>query len=517
MPEPLAQTLPRMLEEFLAGTRRAVAVEQGLVLFDFATARYSVSAQHGKCLLHLWSEDANAVRRVLNAELKRDALILTVQRFGQPRPSKLEICATADRRSPSARRAARAAYEHVLERVLAREFLGWKLERLSASADLEHSFGPAHVRALLRRGTGAMAVVGVASGETQTTIDAAVATGMLWLDHCRQQLAERAYVEGLALIVPPGTSAQARQRLASLNRAAAKWRLFELDERDASLEELDCSDVGNIETRLVHCPDEDAARDRFAQSIARVRAVAPDTESIVLAGGEISFRIRGLEFARARMAPEERGFRLAEQLIFGIGAAQNVLNDESEPEFDALVRRLVEARRAGGEHTHPLYRVAPERWLESLLLRYVAALDSDLDPTHVYSQLPAIAASDRGVIDVLAATRTGRLAVIEIKAEENLHLPLQALDYWLRVRQHHERGEFQRLGYFRGRELSIQPPLLLLVAPALRIHPATEMLLRYFAPAIDWTFVAVDERWRKRENEPLRVVFRKHRARAVGV
>lgn len=89
------------------------------------------------------------------------------------------------------------------------------------------------------------------------------------------------------------------------------------------------------------------------------------------------------------------------------------------------------------------------------------------------------------MIDVLAATREHRLAVIELKADEDIHLPLQGLDYWARVSWHQQRGEFTKFGYFPGRELSAESPLLLLVAPALHIHPATDTLLRYLSPAID--------------------------------
>jgi hypothetical protein len=92
-----------------------------------------------------------------------------------------------------------------------------------------------------------------------------------------------------------------------------------------------------------------------------------------------------------------------------------------------------------------------------------------------------------------------------LKADEDIHLPMQGLDYWARVAWHHERGEFQRFGYFAGRELAGEHPLLLLVAPSLRIHPSTDILLRYFDPEIDWTVVGLDERWR----EDVRVVFRK--------
>ena len=147
-----------------------------------------------------------------------------------------------------------------------------------------------------------------------------------------------------------------------------------------------------------------------------------------------------------------------------------------------------------------------ERWLESLVVHDVSAIDERLDTRSTYSQLPAFSAADRAMIDVLAVTLEGHLAVLELKADEDIHLPLQGVDYWSRVDWHHRRGEFQRFGYFPGRELSPDPPLLLLVAPALHIHPATDTLLRYISPEIDWTLMGIDERWR----DGVRVIFRKH-------
>jgi len=57
-------------------------------------------------------------------------------------------------------------------------------------------------------------------------------------------------------------------------------------------------------------------------------------------------------------------------------------------------------------------------------------LQSDL----VYSQVPTLSSGDRGMLDLLAGDRIGRLCVIELKADEDLQLPMQALDYWIRVR-----------------------------------------------------------------------------------
>src|SRR5271169_6451029 len=240
-----AESLGRMLETFLADAPHAIAIENGEPLFDFATARYSVSGE-GKCVLHLWSDERNAVRRVLDAELKSRTLRLSVLRFGQSQPTVLEICADRDQRSPTALRAIRGRYRQVFERVLLRQFPVWKLDSLSTRADLEHSCSPVYTRGLLRMGPSAFAVLGVNADETQPSIDAALTFGILWMDRQREQLAGRAHVEGLKLFAPADCADVVRQRIAHLDRAAAKWHLHEFDECAETCSPLDCNDSGNI-------------------------------------------------------------------------------------------------------------------------------------------------------------------------------------------------------------------------------------------------------------------------------
>lgn len=499
-----AQALARTLEDFLAESRHAVVREAGAVIFDLESARYSLAADRGRCVLHLWSAERNTVRRVLDAEVKSDLMRLRVQRFGQARPAMLEICRSRDPRTPSARRGARLAYQQLLERLIPRDFPGLRLARLSSAADLERSFGPVYARGLLERGNSAFALLGVNSQEPQPSIDASLTFGVLWLELCRER-ARNSCVEGLILLVPAGSSEVVRERMAHLHRGAAKWRLFEVDERAETLAEMDAGDRGNIATRLVHCPDPAAARRRFADSIEQIQRLCPEAEMAVLSPGEISFRLHGLEFARARAAPQAGSFRPGEEIIFGIGAEETTLEEENREQFAAWVERLREARQPRPNRAEVLWRLCPERWLESLVIADVHALDARLDGSFVYSQVPAFSASDRGMIDVLASTQKGGLAVIELKADEDIHLPLQGLDYWARVRWHQQRGEFERFGYFAGSQLSQEPPLLLLVAPALHIHPTTDTLLRYLSPEIDCELLAIDEHWR----DQVRVIFRK--------
>jgi hypothetical protein len=51
--------------------------------------------------------------------------------------------------------------------------------------------------------------------------------------------------------------------------------------------------------------------------------------------------------------------------------------------------------------------------------------------------------------------------------------------------------------------------LLFLVAPALHVHPATDTVLRYLSPEINWELIGIDERWR----EGVKAVFRKRASR----
>ena len=273
------QNLASTLEGFLSGSSGALVREDGAVLFDLTEAKYSISGESNKCLIHFWSEERNLVRRVLDIESKGETLRVTVQKMGQSKPVRLEICRERDPRSASAKKSARAAYQRILERVLKKKFPDLSLMKLSHSVDLEHSFGPIYVRGLLKRGQSAFAVLGVNSQELQSSVDAALTFGILWLDACRAANAGRLVVEGLTLFVPPGSSALVRDRITHLNPEIAKWRRYEVDERSDELKQIEIDDHGNVKTRLVRCADDENVLRRFGGPIARVRSLMAEAES----------------------------------------------------------------------------------------------------------------------------------------------------------------------------------------------------------------------------------------------
>ncbi len=595
-----------VIAEYVERHAECAVLEDGRVIFDLRTAKHSITTEHGRCMVQMWSEERNMVRRVVSASERNGVLRLATQRFGQAQTKLLELVADRQRRTPTTRESARERYVTVLERVLGRTFEEWKPEGFRTTMDLERSFGPAYARGSLVKGNQAWAVVGVNENESVATMEGLLTVGVLWLDACREQGGGRRLYRGLRLIAPRGTATLTLSRLAWMNEDAAQWELWELDQRSEEMEQRDAADQGNLRTRLVHHPDAAAAAERFAAATAKVMALVPAGEETrveqrLRSTAELAFLLHGMEFARARVAIVANSFVQRVEITVGGGAGETPLTDANREEMCERVAELFARRRAAADgqfarqmtassrrigapstmpahvrmtarskqkdapSADPLYRAAPERWLESVLRRDLSPLtrglapsvtdagrrgaaafanevDPDtignradvpegakedaaqsrviprLDPQHVYTQVPAIAgASDRGLLDLLGMTADGRLAVIELKADDDLHFALQGLDYWIRVRYHHLQvadaatgiGEFQRHGYFRGVELSPLPPRLYLVAPALHVHPATEVVLRYLSPRVEWHLLALDERWRQQ----IRVVWRKQGGR----
>jgi hypothetical protein len=510
------------LEGFLLEHPASVLLEDGKVIFDLRSAKFSLTTEHGRCTLHLWSEERNLVRRVTATDLRNGVLRLTIQRFGQTKPQTLELSPDKDRRSSSTREATRTRYLRVLDRVLLRSFPDWHSESFRTAMDLEKSFGPAYARGSLVQGQKAWAVIAVNEDESQSTIDGILTLGILWLHHCRESGSGRRLYQGLKVVVPRGMATLTLSRMAWLNPAAAQWELHELNQSTEDLEEREPADHGNLTTRLLRAPNQQAAHDRFSEATGQVMALVPElmralVEQKIRSSSELAFLIHGLEFARIRTAFTGNSFNQSHEITFGAGANETPLTESNAAALQELTARLFERRIATADKRDPLYRMQSERWLESVLRRNIELVDPHLDPMHVYTQVPAFAASDRAMLDLLSVTTDGRLVILELKADEDLHLAMQGLDYWIRVRWHHLQtadsstgptfglGEFQRHGYFGGLRLSPEAPLLYLVAPALRIHPATETVLRYLSPRVDWTLTALDERWRTK----VKVIWRK--------
>ncbi|MGA9885783.1 MAG: hypothetical protein WBQ34_18860 [Candidatus Acidiferrales bacterium] len=491
--------LDRALEA-MAASGYAEVREDGEWLAELAGLHCEVRSRGKNSLVHLWSEERSVTRRVLRVrEQSQDRIVLEVQRFGRARPSCIEFLRTDLPRS--ARRITRDQFRARFKRILSERFPDAQIEALTTAPDLQRSLSSWYARGRMREGGRSYALMAIAPGESSAAIEGMLAFGIIWLDWTRSR-AERHSIEALRLFVPEGSARLLRERALALS-GTARTEIFEYRESDWRIQKMDLADAGNLESWLVPRRESEsvlqAARDSAsrASTLARIMddSNVPVRLRVLVGVKEVAFCYRGLEFARWSK----------EGLKFGLGDSQQFVTTAKEPLFERLIAKL-ELQRSplASDTNNRLYRAAPERWLESVVLEDCTQLDAVLDPRYVYSQMPALAAGDRGILDLLGVTRRGRLVVIELKATEDIQLPLQAVDYWLRVRRHQRDGDFERYGYFTGITLDPKPPLVWLAAPALRFHSATATLLKYLSPEISVTRIGLNENWRR----GLKVTFR---------
>jgi hypothetical protein len=473
------------IEDFLKSARDPALLEPGEELLPLTAENYSLEMRGSRLTLQAWDRTRNWSRRLTAiTEATNARLAMTVERFAR-REGQMFLLDLGRRSGVElSKRTGRLVFRERFRLFLRRQFPEWTLAEVSADADLEHSLSPAFSRAYLRHGQHGWAAIACPPDGDASAV---LSFGLIWLAYLRAR-ERRVALEGLALYVPAGQERAAALRVLCLDPQSARFELFTYTSDDVLLR-AEPRDYGNLDTRLEPCR-------RPAPNIAepwQQIAALPGVERIPKHDGRTSLRVRGIEFAELSGG----------DLLFGLGERRPARQHHA-PEIARLAEELDRARSAGADTAHPLYRQYPEAWLESLARAQIETLDATLRREPIYGQVPAFVAGERGILDLLAVDHAGRLTVVELKASADPHLPLQALDYWVRVKWHLDRSEFSANGYFPGIELRPDAPRLLLVSPSLEFHPTTETILSFFAPGIEVQRVGLAVEWRR----GLHVMFR---------
>jgi hypothetical protein len=488
-----AAELQASLQEFIASGIVEVR-ENGGRIAPFSGMSWEVRGDREKPLLHLWSEQFNLTRRVLAiTDHSEHRMALAVERFGSKRPDRLEFIRREFERG--ARELSDEEFRNRLSHLLAEQFPDETLESLVVSPDLEHSLSGNYARGLLRHGSTYVAVLAAPGEGPSEAADNSLTFALLWLRHVRESSGREA-IRCVRIILPKKACGTVAHRLAALDPRVGV-ELYEHDPALNILEKIDPRRAGNLDTWLVPHRESETLLKQARPALDAIIAMAPKAVTAHPApqSREVWLRFRGLPFARW-----DEG-----RVFFGINDAREELTPASRPSLKRLRHELeVHRHPLASDTRHPLYRAQPERWLDSIVREDVTRVDAMLDQRYVYAQVFANAGGEHGILDLLTVTRTGRLAIIELKASEHIHLPLQAADYWLRVRRQLQSGEITRYGYFQGIDLQQASPLVYLVAPALRFHPTTDDLLNYLSPEMEVVRVGLAESWRR----GLRVVMR---------
>jgi hypothetical protein len=428
------------------------------------------------------------VRRKILDIVRRDYLLeIQVEHFNQK--ETFEIRELREVPSFGFAKNSRKSFQQCLEGMILRNFPEIRILRSVVHSDLEHSLSGRYVRMLLRSAGQHWASLAVSPLEDQTTVDGLLSQGLIWLDYLRQHYQP----SRLLLLVPQGRGQVLKSRLKWIRGSSPKLFLLEIDVDRESLAYVDLSDSGNVDTGLTRILPFRTGQS-FAQSeeFKRLLALSPRHVKPVYRpdSDRISFRVRGLEFAILHL-------RGSQGVTAGVGEQSPVRTDSDWKLLAETVNEIVRQRQWSARNTRCIfYRLQAERWLESLILQDIQLIDSSLDPRHVYPQVPAFLGTDRGMIDILSITREGRLAVLELKVSEDIELPVQGLDYWLRVRWHQLHQEFLSKGYFRNVAISPDSPVLFFVSPQFRYHDTFPRIVKHISPLVPLVQVGINEDWR---------------------
>jgi hypothetical protein len=493
--------LKDQLELFLLAHPQTIVCDTRSGMVKLEDSHFCFEIQFGKLLFTLWNSDQSLTRRICSLEeCEKNRLVLQAA-YGGSRPFALEFDATHSSESLLERKTARRRFPSQVLRILQSQYPEVRIDKIISGKDLSRSFSEHYCRGVGIEKNRCWAVFGVNPFEDQSTIDGCLSFGLIWVNEMRKDK-NRGSLVGLKLLVPEGRSATLAARAAYLQSAGLRVDLLEYDDGIREVTPIDLADFGNVETKLSRVDQVPLPSDKIPLEFLPL-PIRTQLDSIEIvhrpASGLFSFRFHGLEFARL-------GDERLSELKFGVGRMEKRYVEGLEKELSSLIRQLQSIRRPGSLlPMHPYYSLQSERWLESLVLSDIRQISFDLDPGFVYPQVPAFSGLDRGVIDILTLTRQRRLAVIELKVAEDINLPLQALDYWTRVKWHHEHGDFERRGYFSGGKAGPQSPILFLVSPAFRFHSTTEGILKYLPCEIEVIKVGINESWR----EGIQVMYRR--------
>ncbi len=481
---------------------------------------YEFGVEWGKLIFAWWTDDSSQSWRVTAYEIAaaelhlkatrgmgRDIITFTLRDPLRWRADKPEELSIAERR---------AQFSDLLVQLITEHFPDVKIQRVNVRSKFSQANPSQYVRLLLKLKRESILAIGANEAESQAEIDGIITAGLAWLAELKTPACK------LWLCVPQDHSQTILERLTLLDFTLLNLQVecFDVNETERTMiarrpvsqaELLSLHPRGLIwpEIRTTVCS---RWRDRIVNLAPALIEVHEDANQKFE-----SYKLLGLDFARTKGETRDRVLfgvpnypdEIAARLNFNADVGRRALTEETFPQLENLVREILTYRCADSpDLRHPFYRLRTEAWLESLLHRDIRLLDVTLDPRFVYSQVPAWIGDERSILDLLTVNHKGRLVVIELKAAEDAQLPLQGLDYWLRVEQARVRGDFARRGLFAGITLADEPPLLYLVAPRLRFHRSFSLVANCIAPDIEAHRIGLNTNWREgikvREVERLR-------------
>ena len=485
--------------------------EAGRVPLEIMRSEFDFSAAHGRLLFSSWTEQGSRTWRVIEWSRGDDKLILRASRRMGAEIATIELVPRASAKALVATiGAARQERCERLAQLVAQTSVGdvgepipdphrlksvphLKIERVSLSPGMRRDQPGRYARVILRAPHERIAMTGIVAQSDPRNVDSLFSSALLWFARI-QGAPKRPPISRLLIVVEKDLLEAARQRQVLLrDQLRERIELWRIDDEWQSAEPTGAWERRYLwRKRLPVFPPviEAPAIDRVNEIVS----LAPGAIDVVAARHGQTLRYHGLPFARVRRVMER------DHAWFGIeGSPRRLLGAYQHREFAKLVNDLQTYRDQNcRDRRHWFYRAAGEAWLESILRRDISRLDPGLIVAPLHAQFRTSRGGPTGQrpIDLLALRHDGRLAVIELKVNEDREHVFQGVDYWRRVEAHRRRGHISAAKLFGQREISDESPLVYLVAPTLRFHPSFPALARAVAPDIEIYRFDINEDWR---------------------
>ncbi len=525
----------RAIDELLGVHNEWFLARDGGAPLAIARGEFNFSIDFRRLIFSSWTETGSRSWRITAWYWSGDRLSLEASRRMGAEKSTLELVPRASARAIVAGiAAARQARCVKLAQVAIEALSIFKIESVALSPGMRRDQPGRYARIILRRPHERIALTAIVANSDARNVDSLFSSALLWFNRL-QSRPKRPYIEKLLIVAERNILEAARQRHVLLRESLReRIELFEI--RDSSPTNRGAqADGAVVEGRVAQSEIRGSSptvrkgvrlsadetwqvlepvlrwerrhlwrkrlkqfpsiiEDETSLQAREIIALRPQAIDVVTARHGQTLRYHGLPFARVRRVMDR------DRIWFGIeGSRRRLLDDYHEQDWLKLFRDLEDHRNADcRDKSHWFYRAAGEAWLESILRRDISRLDPGLIVAPLHAQFRTSHGGPTGArpIDLLALRHDGRLAVIELKVNEDREHVFQGVDYWRRVEAHRRRGYISTAKLFGERDISDESPLIYLVAPTLRFHPSFATLGRTIAPDIEVYRFDINEEWR---------------------
>lgn len=396
----------------------------------------------------------------------------------------------------------RRYYDQLLHQLLRRQLpAACRPEVASSGRDPRGRFSGCFARLAIRRLSGWSAGMAIYPGQGPEAASAFLAAALAWFYHCRNR--HRQCDRSLFLFFHSDLHLHLAGRLLLLDSRQVLIQAFRYDFDSGELQDLGRPERftgGPMPVRFDFRPARPLHANPLAGELVRQFESELQLENTPHAYDLVT--CRGLPLLQIHgPAPED--------LRTGWSRPRQAWCDWKPGRLEEWLEEVIRIRQDPSPRPrHPAYRLYPERWMEGLLLENLTTVLPGLKQEQTCRQVPACRGGGRSIMDVLSLTADGRLCVMEIKAQEDIALLFQALDYWDRVREGLFTGAFLEAGYFRDSSLAAAEPLLFLITPLFRYHRSLQLQASFLRPGLSVHHLEVPLRWR-RDWRIVRRTFRK--------